>query len=390
MRHQKILYSLIFLFIFQANIHSKEQCPQTDPLTWTNCFGKKTNEKGDKYEGEFLNGKYHGYGRYIFKDGEIYEGYFANGKKHGKGKEIFTDGSVYEGELFENNRQGKGTFTIADWKYVGDFKNHVREGKGILYYPNGSTYEGEFHNNLKEGYGVFKTKDNSVIVSGQSKEGQIITGTSIHSDGHKYVGAFKNQLYDGLGKRTYPNGDIAEGIFKEGKLTPNGVVFNFKSTGDKFVGDYDKEFKHFKKGTYFHANGEKFVGEFDEKNKKFNGINYFTNNTSAKVINGKSEWLNPPVVSSKQNTPAFTTESIKPKKGGFFSTIIGVLSFFVIPILMYKPVVYSLNSTNNSAFKIGIILISLFIFYAALISLHSFIGYSTGACHPQLGRFNDC
>jgi len=288
MRHQIIFYLLTLLFIIQTNIHSKEQCPDTDPVTWTNCLGKKTNEKGDKYEGGFLNGKYHGYGRYVFKNGEIYEGYFAYGKKHGKGKEIFTDGSVYEGELFENNRQGKGTFTIGDWKYVGDFKNHVREGKGTLYYPNGSTYEGEFRNNVKDGYGVLKTKDNSVTVSGQYKDDKIITGTSIHNDGHKYIGAFKNQLYDGLGKRIYPNGDIAEGIFKEGKLTPNGVVFYFKSTGDKFVGDYVKDFKHFKKGTYFHANGEKFVGEFDEKNKKFNGINYFANGSSVVIKNGQS------------------------------------------------------------------------------------------------------
>jgi hypothetical protein len=392
MRHQKILYSLIFLFIFQTNIHSKEQCPQTDPLTWTNCIGKKTNEKGDKYEGEFLNGKYHGYGRYIFKNGEIYEGYFANGKKHGKGKEIFTDGSVYEGELFENNRQGKGIFTIGDWKYVGDFKNHVREGKGILYYPNGSIYDGEFRNNVKSGTGVIKSiqKNNVVITgSGKFKDDKLTEGTVTSSDGSKYSGFFKNDLYEGSGKRTYINGDIIEGIFKEGKLTPNSVTYYLKA-GDKFIGDFDKEVKHYKNGTYFHVNGDRYVGSFDEKNNKLNGVHYYANNTSAKVTNGKYEWLNPPVVSSKQNTPAFTAESIKPRKGGFFSTIIGVLSFFVIPILMYKPVVYSLNSTNNSAFKIGIILISLFIFYAALISLHSFIGFSTGACHPQLGRFSDC
>ena len=389
MNFQKIV-SLIIFCLLSSSLYSKEPCPKTDPLTWTNCLGKKNHDNGDKYEGEFLNGKYHGYGRYVFSDGEIYEGYFANGKRHGKGKEIHTNGSVYEGELFENNRQGKGTYTMGDWKYVGDFKNHVREGKGILYYPNGNTYEGEFRNNLKGGYGVLKTKDNSVTVSGQFKEDKIITGTSIHSDGNKYVGAFKNQLYDGLGKRTYPNGDIAEGIFKEGKLTPNSVTYYLKA-GDKFIGDFDKEVKHYKSGTYFHLNGDRYVGSFDEKNNKLNGVHYYANNTSAKVTNGKYEWLNPPLVSSKQNSPTFAVESIKPRKGGFFSTIIGVLSFFVIPILMYKPVSHLLNHTKNEAFKWGIVLLSLAIFFIVLISLHDFIGFNTdGRCFPQLHRFSDC
>jgi len=349
---QKLIVIILFIITFSisalANLPIKIPCPQTDPSIWTNCYGKKTNENSGIYEGEFLNGKYH----------------------------------------------GKGNFFFGDWKYIGDFKNGLREGKGILYYPNGSTYEGEFRNNLKEGYGVLKTKDNSVTISGQFKEDKIITGTSVHSDGHKYVGAFKNQLYDGLGKRTYPNGDEVEGTFKAGILIPNNVTYYIKSgdkSGDKFIGDFSKEGKHFKKGTYFHANGDKFIGEFDEKSQKLNGVHYFANNTSAKVINGKSEWLNPPVVSSKQNSPAFTVESIKPRKGGFFSTIIGILSFIVIPILMYKPVAHLLSRTKNEVFKWVIILFSIIFFYVVLISIHDLIGFNiAGRCFPQLHRFNDC
>jgi hypothetical protein len=387
-----IIISLIIFCLLSSSLNSKEPCPKTDPLIWTNCLGKKTNEKGDKYEGEFLNGKYHGYGKYVFLDGEIYEGYFANGKRHGKGKEIYKDGSVYEGELFEDNRQGKGTFTIGDWKYVGDFKNHVREGKGILYYPNGSIYDGEFRNNVKSGTGVIKSiQKNNVVVtgSGKYKDDKLTEGTLTYSDGLKYSGSFKNDLYEGKGKITYQNGDIAEGIFKEGKLTPNSVTYYLKA-GDKFIGDFDKEVKHYKSGTYFHLNGDRYVGSFDEKNK-LNGVHYYANNTSAKVTNGKYEWLNPPVVSSKQNSPTFAVESIKPRKGGFFSTIIGVLSFFVIPILMYKPVSHLLSHTKNEAFKWGIVLLSLAIFFIVLISLHDFIGFNTdGRCFPQLHRFSDC
>jgi len=350
---QKLIVIILFIITFSisalANLPIKTRCPQTDPSTWTNCYGKKTNDNSGVYEGEFLNGKYH----------------------------------------------GKGSFIFGDWKYIGDFKNGLREGKGILYYPNGSTYEGAFQNNVKSGFGILKAKDNSLNISGQFKEDKLNgKGTEIKSDGHKYFGTFKDNLYEGSGKQIYPNGDEIEGTFKAGILIPNAVTYYIKSgdkSGDKFIGDFNKEGKHFKKGTYFHMNGDKFIGEFDEKSQKLNGVHYFANNTSAKVTNGKSEWLNPPVVSSKKNSPVFAVESIKPRKDGFFSTIIGVLSFFIIPILMYKPVAHLLSRTKNEALKWGIILLSLIIFYVVLISIHEFIGFNiAGRCFPQLHRFSDC
>jgi hypothetical protein len=262
-------------------------------------------------------------------------------------------------------------------EYIGEVKDNKPEGKGELYIvkDNGKLV-GKKDSIRSEG--IFKINKDYLI--------ELIEGKNFFPEGMIFFRK-NNKLF----KVQYPNGNIYEGSFYDNGDLKSGTFYYMNQNeyfGDKFVGDFQN--KNLKNGTYYHSNGDKYVGSFNEKSQKLNGIHYFANNTSAKVINGKSEWLNPPVVSSKQNTAAFAVESIKPKKGGFFSTVIGVLSFFVIPILMYKPVVYSLNSTNNSAFKIGIILISLFIFYAALISLHSFIGYSTGACHPQLGRFNDC
>jgi len=308
--------------------------------------------------------------------------------------------------------------------YVGEIKNNLPNGKGHItrtYFPNDkdkSKWDKVNKNNLQiESEGTVLTKSDNLtyLVNGfyitydktkyfvkdselykwESPNGDSYIGsfkydgndygTRIYSDGKKFIGYFDKDGFSKNGTYTFNNNNKFVGTFENKKFS-NGTFF--LNNGDKFIGSF-KDGSYFE-GTYYHSNGDKYVGSFDEKSQKLNGVHYFANNTSAKVINGKSEWLNPPVVSSKQNTAAFAVESIKPKKGGFFSTVIGVLSFFVIPILMYKPVVYSLNSTNNSAFKIGIILISLFIFYAALISLHSFIGYSTGACHPQLGRFNDC
>lgn len=263
-------------------------------------------------------------------------------------------------------------------EYIGEVKDNKPEGKGELYIvmDNGKLVEKK-DSSIKS-KGIFKiNKDNSI---------ELVEGKKFFLDGMIFF-TKNNKIF----KVQYPNGNIYEGSFYDNGDWKRGTFYYMnrdETFGDKFVGNFQNQ--NLKNGTYYHSNGDKYVGSFNEKSQKLNGIHYFANNTSVKVTNGKSESLNLPVVSSKQNTPAFTAESIKPKKGGFFSTIIGVLSFFVIPILMYKPVVYSLNNTNNSALKIGIILISLIIFYLALISLHSFIGYSTGACHPQLGRFSDC
>ena len=40
---------------------------------------------GDRYEGEWRNGKYEGKGIYYWNDGDRYEGEFRNGKAEGKG-----------------------------------------------------------------------------------------------------------------------------------------------------------------------------------------------------------------------------------------------------------------------------------------------------------------
>ena len=47
-------------------------------------FGKYTYLDGEKYEGDWRNGKYHGQGTYTWKDGQKYEGKFKDGLFDGK------------------------------------------------------------------------------------------------------------------------------------------------------------------------------------------------------------------------------------------------------------------------------------------------------------------
>ena len=52
----------------------------------------------DIYEGEFIDGKANGFGKYIQKDGTQYESYWINSQPHGRGEMRNLDGSFYSGE----------------------------------------------------------------------------------------------------------------------------------------------------------------------------------------------------------------------------------------------------------------------------------------------------
>ena len=60
-----------------------------------NGIGRDWND-GGMYEGEFLMGKYHGYGRQIWTNGYYQEGNFEDGKMNGQGKSIW-NGKVQQG-----------------------------------------------------------------------------------------------------------------------------------------------------------------------------------------------------------------------------------------------------------------------------------------------------
>ena len=80
---------------------------------WTDCFGTLTFDSGEKYVGEWKDGKKHGKGTYIYTNGEkeeeleavssSYVGEFKDGKKHGQGTVTFTNGNNFVG-AFKNGK----------------------------------------------------------------------------------------------------------------------------------------------------------------------------------------------------------------------------------------------------------------------------------------------
>ena len=150
---------LIFFILFAGNsiASSLPNCP---PDTWHNCFGNFTIN-GDKYIGEFKNGKRHGQGTYTFASGDKYIGEYKDGKYH-EGTYTFASGEKYVGEFKEGKYHGQGTTTYADGeKYVGEFKNGKRHGQGTYTFADGTTQRGyslndEFIPDICKGMGLTK------------------------------------------------------------------------------------------------------------------------------------------------------------------------------------------------------------------------------------------
>lgn len=63
-----------------------------------NGKGKFMWHDGSFYEGDFMEGLFHGFGTYYFKESEkTYTGQFADGKLEGEGEMVWNDNRLYTG-----------------------------------------------------------------------------------------------------------------------------------------------------------------------------------------------------------------------------------------------------------------------------------------------------
>ncbi len=103
---------------------------------------------GFRYEGDFVDNKFHGKGMTTQPEGYKYVGDYVNGLPHGKGILILPNGTKYEGDFIEEKKHGKGVFTWSSGnRYEGDFANDKIHGKGKVYDKNGKILrQGRFEN----------------------------------------------------------------------------------------------------------------------------------------------------------------------------------------------------------------------------------------------------
>ena len=217
-----------------------------------NCIGTFTFASGDKYVGEWKDGKYSGQGTYTFGHssewaGDKYVGEYKNGKRHGQGTFTFASGNKYVGEWKDDKYNGQGTFTYAD----GTIESGIWEDDELL------------------DVDVNKLPD----CKSSSTYKHNCFGTFTFASGNKYVGEWKDDKYNGQGTFTYAGGDGEKyvGEFKNDKYNGQGTYTY--ADGDKYVGEHKNDKRH-GQGTYTFASGDKYVGEF--KNGKYNGQGTYT------------------------------------------------------------------------------------------------------------------
>jgi hypothetical protein len=149
------------------------------------------------YEGQVLNGKRHGTGKFSANAGKKrYEGEWKDNCFHGWGI-LESDVERYDG-IWSNGEFKSGIVCkeigIAEL-YEGEWRDGERNGKGRLSGRLGEIYEGMWKNGKRNGF-----------------------GKQVYVNGKVYEGEWSENYENGFGKLIYPDGNVYEGIWKDGEL----------------------------------------------------------------------------------------------------------------------------------------------------------------------------
>ncbi len=178
-----------------------------------NGYGIMACPNGDRYEGEFKEGKFHGKCKWFYSYGDVFDGYYEDNFPHGKGKIYHVDKTVTEGIWEKGTFLGEskdievkdctdgtcgniknGLFNYADGTtYQGEFKNGIPEGWGRVEYSSGEIYEGDWKNGSANGYGIFTDKRGNEY-SGIWKNGSYVH--QVKKEEPETVEVIENELED--------------------------------------------------------------------------------------------------------------------------------------------------------------------------------------------------
>ncbi|AAZ10323.1 radial spoke protein RSP10, putative [Trypanosoma equiperdum] len=215
--------------------------------------GKAIYANGDRYDGEFFEGKKHGRGRYIFvslgksecdrivekelqKLGDVVAGenfVKAVADRYKIGCHIISYiieygfHPCYHGDYVRGKRVGRGLMKNKDGTvYKGEFLENKREGRGMFFYLNGDIYSGNWKNGRKHGYGTYHFVGGNEY-RGMWNDGVFTHGQWIFPDGVYYEGHFnkKNRPCDEAASMHYPALKMAQtGTFKRGTWAPTSAL----------------------------------------------------------------------------------------------------------------------------------------------------------------------
>ena len=181
----------------------------------------------DYRNGTWIGGVKTGDGTLQNSAGLRYEGHFVDGKFHGEGTAWYPDGSRYEGDWRAGQRDGEGTWRGAeDTRYTGQFRNDNFSGQGTLTMANGDILTGQWAAGKLNGHGSLTTSDGMLYVGGFRNDEFHGEGTLTYPDGRLYEGQFSNGEFHGKGKEVFADGKQYEGQYIEGSFHGKGLLSN--------------------------------------------------------------------------------------------------------------------------------------------------------------------
>ena len=134
----KLLFIILSILLLFSSILVSCYKKEETLYRWETSSGEEWKNSGDKnknpqYKGE-VKREYIVFGDYIIEglgsltlpNGEKYVGQFKDGKRHGQGTVTIPNGSKYEGEWKDNEFNGQGTYTFSNGgSFVGLWKDSV-------------------------------------------------------------------------------------------------------------------------------------------------------------------------------------------------------------------------------------------------------------------------
>ena len=132
-----------------------DQKPKTEKFLnsglWVQVYSN-----GDVYEGEFHRGKCSGSGVYYYYMSGRYEGDWIDDKYDGYGVETWARGSRYRGQYRQGLRNGFGIYRFYTGDlFAGEWSSGQSHGCGVHTCEDGSRYVGEFKWGVKHGLGHY-------------------------------------------------------------------------------------------------------------------------------------------------------------------------------------------------------------------------------------------
>lgn len=160
-----------------------------------------------------------------------YEGEYSDGKRHGFGAYYYKDGNLcYAGSWKDDRRDGLGvSFRDSDHAlHIANWQEGQPHGLATVFDKDGSLrYSGRIENGKKEGAGVMINGRDGTVFVGQWSAGEATgLGSAFDAQGRLlYYGGWKDGKHHGHGTEFDQNGSVVfDGEFRDGKYY-NGVLY---------------------------------------------------------------------------------------------------------------------------------------------------------------------